>query len=183
MEKKQSSSFKQLCWTCKYCCNENECIWVRTLKKRYKGTKLDKNGYIVECPKYEHDGQCYLSGNKLRAYKLGISVRKYQVIKQNLKTVDKWKKLNITTVEEYFKYKEYEKIEKEKLKLCGYSRMQITYAKRMIKKKNLDISPIEYIEKYVLPKHSDEHKSIEYKREYVKKKYREKIERELNNDK
>lgn len=184
MEKKQNGSYKQSCWTCEYCCNKYECIWVRTLKERYKGTKIDDNGYIIECPKYKHDELIYLSGNNLRAYELGISIRKYRFIKNHIKKCKKYKDLNITTVEEYLEYKKNEKAEREQRKIKGYTRMQINYAKRKIKEKNLEISPIEYIEKYILPKHSEEKKDIEYKREYAKKKYREKIEKEFfNNEK
>lgn len=182
MDKKQNDSYKQLCWTCEYCCNKYECIWVRTLKERYKGTKIDDNGYIIDCPKYKHDDLIYLSGNNLRAYKLGISIRKYRIIKNHIKKCKKYRDLNITTVEEYLEYKENEKTEKEQRKIKGYTRMQINYAKRKIKEKNLYISPIEYIEKYILPKHNKYSSLAEYRREYNKKAYRKKCERKLNNE-
>ena len=70
----------QLCWTCKYACDKDDCIWVRTLKKRYKGTKLDEDGYITYCPKYVHDEFCY-SIQEL-CDKLGITKSRYNMLKR-----------------------------------------------------------------------------------------------------
>lgn len=66
---------KQLCWRCKYASDINACKWARycyittgfqqpskavILSRTYKGTKLDEQKNIIECPKFIHDGKIYM---------------------------------------------------------------------------------------------------------------------------
>ena len=70
--------FKQLCWQCKKSCNSNLCIWVKTLKIKPQGVKLDKQGYIVECPEFEKDNGIYTKEEYIKS--LGLTQKEYRQI-------------------------------------------------------------------------------------------------------
>ena len=169
------SNWKQLCWTCKYACNKHSCVWVKTLKKRYKGTKLDNGGYIIECPKYEHDGQIYNVRDKAKS--LGITYKRYSIIKNSLNQ-QIYKNKNINSVEDYLKYQEEKKkLREEKLFTLvdsnkdnvKYPATQYAYALKKVKELGLNMSAVDYIEKYILPRKNRKSQSKEYRREYNKR--------------
>ena len=179
--------WKQLCWTCEHACNKHSCVWVRTLKKRYKGTKLDNDGYIIECPKYKHDGQIYNVRDKCKS--LGITYDRYKIIKITLRN-QIYKNKNINSVEDYLKYQEEKKkrrVEKSRTSVdhnkdnVKYPATQYAYALKKVKELGLNMSAVDYIEKYILPRKNRKSLSLEYHREYNKRYYRKKKERELNN--
>lgn len=138
-----NSNYKQLCWSCEHACNKHECVWVRTLKKHYKGTKLDADGYIIECPKYKHDGMLYTIEDKAKA--LGITKRRYQVLVQYIKRLK-----HPCTIEEFLKRSD----NRTKLKLSNkeliqkYSYSKVKYAYKIIRDQNLKISVQEYLERH-----------------------------------
>lgn len=136
----QHSNLKQLCWKCKHSCDVDECIWVRTLKKRYKGTLLDDEGYIIFCPKYQKDELLY--SDKERADLIGIPLGKYRIIKRYIKV----NKLNMSVGE----YLEFQKEKNEELKNRTDEEKKflrrLWNARSYIKRKGLNISPEEYIE-------------------------------------
>lgn len=134
---KKKRVFAQLCWKCKKCCDSRLCIWVRTLKRRYKGIVIDSEGFIIKCPKFERDNLIY--SNKEMAEKLGISIQYFN----NLKSTIKRKKLNMS-VEEYLKYQKDRKEDRKTQLANGLTSNQYYYAKRIIKKRGLNISPEEY---------------------------------------
>jgi len=120
----RSKQFMQLCWKCEYACDISKCMWVRTLTKRYKETKVDEDGYIIECPKFKHDK--FLYDDKERAEALGVSLSSYLRIKATIRQ----KELNITP-EEYFYIREKKKKEREK-----FSSLSIEEQKRLKNFKN-----------------------------------------------
>lgn len=139
----QHTNYKQLCWTCEHACNIHECVWVRTLKKHYKGTKLDADGYIIECPKYKHDGMLYTIEDKAKA--LGITKRRYQIIALHVKRLK-----HPCSIEEYVQKCN----DRTKFKLSNrelmqkYSCSKVKYAYKIIKERNLKISVQEYLERH-----------------------------------
>lgn len=40
------------CWECANATSKYKCVWVRTLRLRPKGCKINNDGFIVECPKF-----------------------------------------------------------------------------------------------------------------------------------
>ena len=135
----QHEQDKQLCWRCSYSCNEHKCLWVRTLKRYYKGTIIDDDGYIIECLKFKKDNSCFSTRDKADA--LGISLVMYYNYKYMLK------KANLKmSVEDYVTGLR----EKQKQKKLSFDRKQydrLYYAKVQIKKFNLNITPQEFIKR------------------------------------
>lgn len=98
-----ANSYKQLCWRCKKSCDRFACVWVRTLKKRPKGCKVE-SGYIIECPKFEQDDLIYRKYEKNKIYVLNKS--KYLRILRKITT----KHLHMSVVE-YLKSEGYTNVE------------------------------------------------------------------------
>lgn len=141
----QHSSYRQLCWTCKYSCNKHECIWVDTLNKHYKGTELDKDGYIIKCPKYEKDNLLYTTEDKAKS--LGITKKRYFAIKASIRN----RRLNMT-VNEYLERQKEKREKKSKLIIKElyklYGKGKVIYAYKVIKEQKLKISVQEYLEEH-----------------------------------
>lgn len=136
--KSKSNAWKQLCWSCKYACDRDECIWVKTLKKHYEGTKIDSDGYIIECPHYEKDGFCY--NNKDRAEKLGISLSKYNMVKGMIAQ----RNLNMS-VGAYLEYQKRRREEIQERKKLFKSNNEYFCIRRLLEKKGISMSPEEYM--------------------------------------
>lgn len=163
----QHTNLKQLCWKCKHSCDVDECIWVKTLKKRYSGTLLDDDGYIISCPKFERDNLLY--DDKDRAEFLGITLSKYRSIKSYIKNND-----IKMTVSEYLEFRKQLKDERESI-ICNDK----TYYRRLynarcyIKKLGLTITPEEYLE--MRKKEKELRTGSNYNRNYQKNRYKQKV--------
>lgn len=143
---KKNVRYKQLCWKCSKSCDKFSCVWVRTLKKRYKGTIVDDDGYIISCPKFIDDGT--MLNMKEKAEKLGISLSKYKstfyYIKKNGYNL---------SVEEYLKNREEQLKEIEFQKTIDKDyRKKLLNARSYIVKKGLKITPEDYLKQRELKK-------------------------------
>ena len=135
----QRRIFVQKCWTCKYATDKDDCIWVRTLKKHYKGTKIDDEGYIIECPKYEKDKLLYTTKEKAKA--IGVSIVTYCKTRVLLKQIN-----STMSVEEYIEYKR-RKAKENKENHSSSDMYRIYRARAYLKRIGLNMSPEEWIKR------------------------------------
>ncbi len=107
--------YRQLCWTCQKCTNENLCDFVKTLSPT-KNILIDSKGYIIHCDNYVKDIVIENKNKKMKikdkAALLGITPNMYSMYKLYLK------KHHIKlSVEEYLEKRKKQKKERG-IKIC-----------------------------------------------------------------
>ena len=123
--------YKQKCWTCKYACRRDLCVWVATLKAKPKGCVKDNQGYIIECPQYEFDMKVYNKEDEIRS--LGLTPQEYRNIKG--KIYRRGLKMSVT---------EYLKKVKEETESLNITEQEYDRILRIIKYNNLSLSVFEF---------------------------------------
>lgn len=97
-----ANQYKQKCWSCIKCTNQESCPWVKNYKLP-KGAQVDSKGYIIDCPMYVYDGVTQIKTMTQLAKEKDLLKKEQQARVQReyiTKLIKKYKQINLLRIKQ-----------------------------------------------------------------------------------